>query len=259
MIYYFSGTGNSRHIATLLARLTGDTLQAIPDAAPCPPAGTTAVGLVFPVYAWMPPRIVCRFAERLTASIAPGTYLYAVMTCGDDAGKALDVLRRTGFRPHSAFTVIMPNTYVSLPGFNVDKDAVRRSKLAACHARVQAIAAAVSAHHRMTDVHEGFLPRTKTYILGALSARYITLDSRFTANASLCTSCGACARACPTGNISLPGGSPQWNGNCAGCLACYHTCPVHAINFGRATLHKGQYTLQRHLDETAAPQQSNDQ
>ena len=57
-----------------------------------------------------------------------------------------------------------------------------------------------------------------------------------------CISCGQCAAACPTANITISSHKPQWHGDCLNCLACYHTCPHHAVAFGRRTRGKGQYT-----------------
>lgn len=247
MIYYFSGTGNSYYVAKQLAKLTGDETRSIFE-----PSGNNGdtIGLVFPVYGWAPPKAVCNFAENISHGTR-GKYLFAVMTCGDDAGKTLDILKKTGFRPNSAFTVIMPNTYVSLPGFDVDSDKLRKQKLHDCAARTIHIADEINRRHDTTDIHEGALPRTKTYILGKISAKYLTDDRKFHVN-SECVSCSACVKACPTGNISFsPLKRPIWNGNCTGCLACYHTCPHHAINFGTQTLRKGQYTIGRYTDETA--------
>ena len=246
MIYWFSGTGNSRFVAERLAELTGDTAQSIF----LPPKETAdVVGLVFPVYGWMPPAVVSQFIEKNLHSLVSAKYGFVVMTCGDDAGKALDLVRKQGFAPDSAFSVFMPNTYVSLPGFDVDSDKARKSKLGNCLARVAHIAKEVSQRRKTTDVHEGMLPRTKTYLLGRLSRKYLVDDRKFTANTS-CNSCGGCQKTCPTGNITMHENRPSWNGNCTGCLACYHTCPKHAINFGSQTRKKGQYIFARHSGET---------
>lgn len=246
MIYWFSGTGNSRFVAEKLAELTGDTAQSIF----LTPKGTEdVVGLVFPVYGWMPPAVVSRFIEKNLHSLVSAKYGYVVMTCGDDAGKALDLVCKRGFVPDSAFSVIMPNTYVSLPGFDVDSDKVRKNKLGNCLARVAHIAQEVSQRRKTTEVREGMLPRTKTYLLGKLSRKYLVDDRKFCVSAS-CNSCGGCQKACPAGNITIHESRPVWNGKCTGCLACYHTCPKHAINFGSQTRRKGQCIFARHSGET---------
>jgi ferredoxin len=43
---------------------------------------------------------------------------------------------------------------------------------------------------------------------------------------------------------------PIWlhNGRCTSCLACYHYCPVHAINYGRITRKRDQYYFNRRGD-----------
>lgn len=247
MIYWFSGTGNSRYVAERIAELTGEHTQSIADTGEAGETGGVA-GLVFPVYGWMPPAIVRRFAQANAARLNAAAYSFAVMTCGDDAGKALDVLKATGFTPQSAFTVIMPNTYVSLPGFDVDGDAVRKRKLQSCAGRIGEISALTAARAKTTDVHEGLLPRTKTYLLGRIIAGYLTASRKFRAG-DACNSCGTCAKACPVGNIPAVKPRPVWGGNCTGCLACYHVCPRHAIAFGTFTKGKGQYTLRRHIGE----------
>ena len=65
MIYYFSGTGNSRWAAEYIAKAANDKLANIAD---CINGtndesvndihGADAIGFVFPVNGWMPPRIV---------------------------------------------------------------------------------------------------------------------------------------------------------------------------------------------------------
>ena len=32
-----------------------------------------------------------------------------------------------------------------------------------------------------------------------------------------------------------------WGMDCTSCLACYHVCPQHAVQYGKRTKDKGQY------------------
>lgn len=253
MVYYFSGTGNSRYVACRIAALTGDRALDIADAPADAGGGNRALlGIVFPVYGWRLPKIVRRFCGTLDSEAAGGRFVYAVLTCGTDTGKAFRLLRRLlrerGMRTDSAYSVIMPDVYVCLPGFDVDKDGLRKSKYDRAARRILGIADDINARRRRIDVFEGAFPRIKTYLLGTLFFRFLVKDAPFNASAG-CDGCGACRLACPVGNIAFEDGRPSWRGKCEGCLNCYHSCPRHAINFGRSTLRKGQYTFLRHACE----------
>ncbi len=245
MIYYFSGTGNSRLVAKRLGELLQDRLS--PMLSPEEPE-EDILGLVFPVYAWGIPSVVEKFVrESLRAYILnKGTYIYAVMTCGDDVGYADAVLekallRHCGLALQAVFSVCMPNTYVALPGFDVDSRELARSKIAQAASELPLIAQAVSGRERVTRLVRGAFPRLKTYAIRPLFNRFLVTDKRLHANAQKCTACGKCMRSCPVGNISRDSeGRPVWQGHCAGCLACYHTCPSHAVGYGSMTEGKGQ-------------------
>lgn len=82
MIYYFSGTGNSKWIAQELAKATQDRAISIVEAAKRPAKLQTEAaevfGLVFPVFAWRLPLPVRNFLKNRKKTAA---YSVAVATC----------------------------------------------------------------------------------------------------------------------------------------------------------------------------------
>lgn len=247
MILYHSGCGNSRHVAESL-RQEGERMFLIPDLLRSECFELTLepgerLGFVFPVYAWAPPRLVSDFVRQMRLKVNPD-YVFMVVTCGDDCGRTRQVFARQlnakGLSLHAAESVQMPNTYVCLPGMDVDSEPQARQKLARAESQLAVIRQRLEQRDRWHAVREGVLPRLKTYVIMPGFYRSKVTDRHYHATES-CTSCGLCVRSCPLQNIELRDGRPQWLGNCAACLACYHHCPHHAIHFGHSTLRKGQY------------------
>ena len=246
MIYYFSGTGNSLYVARHLADALGERL--------CPmtmPASTDdkVIGLVFPVYGWGIPNVVEKVAPLLLPR-GGETYVYAVMTCGDDMGYADKVLEKAlGRKLDAAFSVLMPDVYVCLPGFDVDSKEECKEKFAKEKDAVKDIVACVKERKQVRHLKRGPFPWTKTYVIRPLFNRYLLTDKYFNVDKTKCIACGRCQKNCPVGNILIIDDVPVWQSHCAGCLACFHACPYHAINFGKMTQKKGQYNLLKMQNE----------
>lgn len=199
--------------------------------------------MFFPVYAWGPPKIVLRFIHQLKLD-KPG-YLFFVCTCGDDTGRTAQIfssaVTRKGWQCVAGYSVTMPNTYVSLPGFDVDDKDIETQKVQNAVARVRFINEEITSRAQMKqyNCHEGALPFTKSYLLRPLFNAFLMSPKPFHATEA-CIGCKKCEKVCPVGNITVTD-RPVWGGNCTQCLACYHVCPVHAVEYGKMTGKKGQY------------------
>lgn len=247
MIFYYSGCGNSRHVAEQLAARLEQKLVFIPQAArqgeyDYALAEGESLGFVFPIYSWQPPRLVLDFVGRFRLAGTPA-YIYMVSTYGDDAGMADHMLAKTlapkGLRLDAAFGVAMPNTYVNMSFMNIDSPEVAQRKLARAEEALPLLARSIQERRKVVELKRGVFPRTKTYAIGAGFNRSLS-DKAYCAT-DACVSCGHCAEVCPLQNIALVDGKPRWHGHCTHCEACYHYCPQNAVQFGRATRGKGQY------------------
>lgn len=252
MIYYFSGTGNSYKVAAQLAQSTSTKLADMSSVAvDAPVCDDAVVGFVLPVYAWGLPVFVEQFVKSLPRGVRH-KYVYAVLTCGDDMGYADVLLRkalkRVGWQLDAVYVVQMRNTYVCLPGFDVDSPDVQQCKDRAFGQRMAHVAAcvAIRAPFDEREMLRGAWPWLKSYVLRPLFNKLLISDRRFSVDASVCSQCGACVRRCPLGNMRMMGadGLPQWHaGKCTHCLRCYHICPHHAISYGKFTRGKGQVKI----------------
>lgn len=250
MILYFSGNGNTRHAAKTLAKALDEKAYAINRLNPSTIAFEGgSFGVMFPVYSWGVPPIVADFISSLSQEFVNGLRNHAIpvwscCTCGDETGMAHEMMRRIfdkrGMEMLGIWSVIMPNTYVLLPGFDVDSKEVEVRKLTEAEKRLAHIAAKIAAADWETDVTIGSLPRLKSRLIYPLFKKYGIFTSKWH-HTDDCIHCGICAERCPVGNITMQESGPVWGKNCTSCLACYNYCPVHAIAYGKATERKHQY------------------
>ena len=90
MVFYFSGTGNSRYVAQRIAAALGDALLSMNDrikAEDSSPVKTDdRLVIVTPTYAWRIPRLVENWLRRTEFPGAKQAWF--VMTCGGEIGSA---------------------------------------------------------------------------------------------------------------------------------------------------------------------------
>lgn len=250
MIYYFSGTGNSKFVAETLSNLLSMENHFIPTTSPSHQLHTSEnIVFVFPVYSWGVPPLVIDFINLLPSSLwnsmKVGQYsLSCVMVCGDEVALAPEmftkVMKLHDVKVQSIWSVIMPNNYVLLPGFDVDSKEVEKRKLEECQGRIIQIAEGISQNMEVIDVVRGGMAWLKTKCIYPLFKKWGISPKKWKST-SACTACGKCVRICPERNIKIDNGHAVWDTRCCSCLACYHICPYHAVAYGNATKKKGQY------------------
>ena len=257
MIFYFSGTGNTRWVATEIAKAIGEELLFIPDLLRENRFEFTLkederLGFCFPTHGWQPPRIVREFIRQLLLDRQPD-YCWALTTCGDNMGEAMTILNKdlakVGLKAETMFSVIMPESYVCLPFMKTDPEDKERWKIENAERQLYHIISILKDCKRgIEELEKGATPRLYSYVIGGYFNKRMITDKKFTVDADVCIRCGKCLKVCPVDNIK--GTPPEWlhTGKCTSCLACYHYCPVHAINYGKITRKRDQYYFNRRED-----------
>ncbi len=254
MVFYFSCTGNTKWAAEYMAHITGEPLINISSAIAEThflTAPGERVGFCFPIHGWRPPIYVRNFISRLRITTDNGEqpFCYAVCTAGDTVGEGMKLFKqdckKAGIKVDCCISLLMPESYVGLPFMDVDKKENELHKKEQARKELQTFSDAIMKNtHGIEKIHTGNWPRTNTRFLGKIFLNHIITDKHFHINKERCTGCGRCIKSCPVANMSADSnGFPQWmhSGKCLSCFACYHHCPVRAIEYGMRTKGKGQY------------------
>lgn len=234
-IYYFSGTGNSLHVARQIAKLNSDSkLVNIAGLSGTPEISDSSdvIGLVFPTHFGDLPSIVKQFTGKLKLAGKP--YIFAIATSGVMPGNVLSSLDRRlkekEIRLSAGFTLTMPdNAYVKVN--MITPPGQREAMLQAAEAGLEKIALAVS---RKEPAPTGKSALSASLMSGFMKAYCGNFQKGFFATGS-CSGCGTCVMICPSGNIEASGKQVKWGNNCLQCLACFHWCPKQAIQLDSKT------------------------
>ena len=247
-IYYFSGTGNSLHVAReLQQRLPEARLTSIVHVLHNGPARTSAdtIGLVFPNFCLSIPIPLHHFLEKIDLTSA--RYIFAVCTRGGSPSQAFDyineLLKNQGKRLNAQMNVTMPwNHPTGKENLTGQNSPERISRLESVLLQKLAdfcpyIAAREDHFPKDTDV-EMKLPsvakvfdRLVTKSFNYKSHEYMYQNVvHFTSDAK-CKGCGVCAKVCLSGKIDIIDDHPAWNKDvpCYACFACINFCSQQAI------------------------------
>ena len=249
VIFWFSGTGNTRSIAAKVASSLGGASQlAMVTATGREAAGAETVGIAFPVYYFGLPLYVLDFLRRL--EVSEHAYVYTMATMGGSPGiahgEAANILDQRGIHLAAGWSVKMPGNYT--PFYGAPSLRAQGKCFAAAAAKATRIAAAVEAR-QPAPLEDSLLPmRVVSPLFRRVAKWRIPSRDRAFRVREHCTSCGICEQVCPAHNLKIVDGGPVWGGHCEECMACLQWCPVEAIDAGWVTRGRKRY---QHPDFTA--------
>lgn len=252
MIVYFSGTGNSRYCAQVMAAELGDELR---DSVGFIRSGIAAELFsdrpwIFaaPIYAWQMAHI---FEDFIRSAVFEGSRdAYFILTCGGEMGNAAafaeQLCAEKGLHCKGVMQVKMPENYVAM--FSVpdpeECDAIRQAAMPLLKQAAEHIRAGTTLPARRVTALDWLKsgPINKGFYAGFVTAK------KFRATGQ-CTGCGLCVTVCPLNNITLQDGVPRWGSACTHCMGCICRCPAQAIEYGKASVGKARYQCPEYCGE----------
>lgn len=244
MIVYYTGTGNSRRAAQLLAhRLQEDLIDAFPYL-----KNNEKLALhsdkpwIFtaPTYGWQLPHV---FRDLiLQADLQGSKDAYFVLTCGAGVGNAEKYLRQLceqkGLRFLGLLPVVMPENYIAM--FPVPDARASRVIIKKADRTLEKAVSAISQGQPLPPVKAGLAGRAMSSLVNTIFTRGVITAKPFRVKEN-CIGCGNCVSICPRNNITLKNGRPQWSAECIHCMACISYCPTEAIEYGKKSVGKPRY------------------
>lgn len=248
MIVYFSGTGNSRYAAQLLAHELGDDIL---DAGKDIKAGDRGElhserpwVFVAPTYGWQLPHIFADYIRGATLSGSRAAYF--VLTCGSEIGNAEKSAARLcgekNLEYRGIWEVVMPENYIAM--FNAPDAAEAARIVEKAKPMLEKSAELIHLEKPFPEHKVGPVDRLKSGVVNDVFYKlFVKADAFYATDA--CVGCGKCVTACPLNNIRLSGDRPVWGKNCTHCMACICGCPAEAIEYGKKSLGKPRYQCPR--------------
>ncbi|QBN17740.1 EFR1 family ferrodoxin [Flavobacterium nackdongense] len=249
IIYYFSGTGNSRNVALWMAGVAKENsikshivnIAHIDRKSVVTPEPDTLIIFLSPVHGFNYPPIMVNFITHFPkgknkvvlmntrAGMLIGKFITPGLSGIAFYLSAL-VLLLKGFSIQAILAVDMPSNWISIhPGLN---DRTIKFLHEKNKDRVEKFTHKVIRHKRyfkhFVEVYDIlFAPIALAYYV---SGRFFLAKTYF-ASAD-CDNCGLCIKTCPVKGVKMVENRPFWTFNCESCMKCMSNCPKKAIETG---------------------------
>lgn len=248
MILYYSGTGNSKHIAVKLSEALNEAIISLNDKIKLNDTSSININgrliIVTPTYGWRIPRIVEDWINE--TELKGADKVWFVMDAGDSIGNASKynsaLSAKKQLKYMGTFELKMPENYIALFKSPSNDNAKRIINVA--DGRVNRAASFISDDREFPPKKVSLLDRFFSSAVNPIFYKLIIKAKKFRANDD-CISCGLCVKKCPLNNIVLENGRPKWGDECTHCMACICYCPKEAIEYGKKSVGKNKYAFEK--------------
>lgn len=244
MVFYFTGTGNSRLIARKIGEVLQDEIVSLNNHIKRHLNedfnSEKPYVFVLPTYAWRIPRIVSDFINK--RQFAGNKKWYFVLTCGSSMGQSKKyiekLLKKREYELMGCGEIKMPENYIAL--YKVpDKEKIEKLKVDGLE-KAEMYANLIKQEKQFEEKIVSFSEKMLSKFINPIFYKVIVKSEDFYVKDN-CVGCAQCQNACPLNNIFMKDKKPVWKHQCTHCMACISICPTKAIEYEGRTETKERY------------------
>lgn len=244
MVLYFSGTGNSKYIATRIWDSIGGTIISVNDYLKSnktlEQTEKEALVFVLPTYAWRIPKVVEKWIKE--SSFIENSPVYFIMNCGgqiaDTEKYIIKLCKEKNFDYKGCMEIVMPENYLAM--FSTPTKEQGKKIIARAEPIIDLCIKTITEGKAFEPTKATITEKAMSSIVNPLFYTFGVVPGKFKVNNN-CISCGKCVKECPLNNIELKDGKPRWHNNCTHCMACITLCPTEAISYGKKSNSRPKY------------------
>ena len=250
MILYYSATGNTKFIATELAKKLDDQcidlLGRIRKNDYSELHSDKPFIVCAPVYMSEMPRFVYDYLKNTSFTGSRAVYFIADNAgyAGITAWQAKKLFKKKDMEFMGCAEPVMPNNYY-ISHYKGQTDDEIKDRLFKAFDKIDEISNSIQNCEKLKTRHVLLAEKLITLPINSYFCKHKISAKDFSV-LDKCIGCGKCEEVCPLGNITLREDKPSWGDSCSHCMACIGNCPTNAIEYGTVTREKGKYNFEEY-------------
>ena len=256
MVLYFSGTGNTKFIATTLAKRLDDNLVDLAKRIKNNDYSDIVSDKLFiiclPIYICTFPRFLFKYLEKIKF-IGPNK-VYFIYTSGGYTGDASvmgkKLAKRIGLKYLGNAEFKMPRNYLISTHYPPNTDDEIKERINNSFKKLELVYNSINNESKIKERHIFLLERLIIIPFVPIWDKLKHKTKNFYAT-DKCIGCTKCMTLCPINAIEIENKKPIWiKDNCLHCMSCLQNCPKEAIEYRGKTEGKVRYSISKYKDFT---------
>lgn len=249
IIFYFSGTGNSIHIAKLLAQKLKDTkVASIQNINDYPVNSYKKIGFIFPVYYLHAPNFVINTLRKL--ELVPLQHVFLVAAFAGSWGFSLEDAHLAILEKNKHLIakdkILLQQFKVRVPGnyileYGASSSSLQNYILQKAEIKLDKIALTILQESSVKIIKANLIAKIYKHKGIEKPKEFSAIGKQFFTNSN-CNLCGMCIKLCPVKNIDLKENRIQWDNRCQQCMTCVQWCPRNAVAHPLLKADRKKYT-----------------